>query len=204
MNQNKVKSLSKKLTLRVILIALAILFIYLMSSMFKGKIKASMDMKTLETYLKRNPAAWSFWSALTLWITRIEAATVPDTGHDAQWELYKKRHDNILGLLRRVQGYIETHPDDVLRIQDMEHVLPVAHDFFTGYRSCLMFAADTHGGKEYLSFVQQGLDNIDKILNEYMHLLFQNKSIDIRAEIDVMLQWYGENKGEHVGYPRAN
>jgi hypothetical protein len=52
--------------------------------------------------------------------------------------------------------------------------------------------------------VQSGLDNVEKILNDYIDLLFQDKNINIRAEIDVMLNWYGANKENIDEYPKNN
>jgi hypothetical protein len=186
-----------------ILIALVVLFVYLIKSMVAEKMRVSATAKNREAHLKKNPAAWHFINALAAGIAQIEATEKPRFG-GATWEAYGERHERVLRLLRRMAGYIEANPNDVFRIQDVEHILPAAQEFFRGYHHCLSFGADTAGGKEYIAFVQEGLDNIEKILNDYIGLLFQNKSVDIRAEIDVMLTWYGNNKGSLEDFPKKN
>jgi len=193
------------LVFAAILLALCVLFIYLIASIVKGRAASSAEAKNREIQLKKNPAAWRFWENLAAWLSQTAPYKKPQHAHnEAQWEDFHKRYDKISALIIRVQKYIESHPNDVFRIQDMEHILPVMAEFFRGYNACLSFGADTTGGQEYIRFVQDGLENAEKIMNGYIDMLFKNKGSDIRAEIDVMLKWYGENKSQLDGYGREN
>ncbi|MCL2203441.1 MAG: hypothetical protein FWB88_05845 [Defluviitaleaceae bacterium] len=174
------------LVFAAILLALVLLLAYIAKHRPRGRVSNAPDKK-------KDPVAWHFWSALTLWLARIDALKAGAQNSGPAWADYRQRHERITGLLRRVQAYIEAHPDDVLRISDMEHILPVAHDFFRKYGSGVSLGTDTHSGKEYLHFVQTGLDSVEKILNDFIDLVFQNKGSDLQAEIDVMLKWYGDN-----------
>ena len=176
-------------------VSLVLLFIYMLKTMYGSSVAASVERKNLELALKKHPAAWQVWLALELCITKIENIKKPgQNDKGAEWELYHQRLDKNTALMRRVMAYIETNPQDVIRFADMEYILPTLHDFFNGYYSCLTLGEDTPSGKEYLTFIKTGLDSTEKILNNYIEVLYQNKSINLRAEIDVMLNWYGKQK----------
>jgi len=199
-------------------VALVILFLWLIKSMVGEKRQATQHARNLENRLRRNPAAFLFWETLTDYIARIQQK--PKTGGGADWELYHIRHTKVLGQLTRLRGYVEaaseattdaggfSRPDgreeDITRLRDAEHILPVAHDLLLGYHNALTFGADTAGGREYIDFVRDGLDKVDKILGDYIGHLFQNKSAALRAEFDVMMKWYGENKKGLEDFPRGN
>ena len=189
----------------IIVTALVFLLLYLLKNKVGESITASAERKNVEAYLRTNPAAWEFWSTMEKWLERIEKCRKPGNhGSDPRWELYNKRLQRILELLRRIQKHIEKNPDDTARIQDVQHILPIIQNLFNGHDSYLSFGVDTAAGKEYIKSVQEGLDNVEKILEDYIDLLFQDMSSNVRVEVDAMLRWYGANKEQLDACPRSN
>jgi len=189
----------------LILAMLAFLLLYLLKNKVGETITASSEKKNVEAHLRTHPAAWEFWNAMVKWLERIEKCK--KAGHpnsEPGWALYDKRLQRILELLRRIHKHIEKNPEDVTRIQDVEHVLPIVHNLFNGYDSYLSFGVDTAGGNEYIQSVQEGLDNAEKILGDYIDLLFQDMNSNVRVEVDAMLKWYGVNKEQLKAYQRSN
>ena len=109
---------------------------------------------------------------------------------DPNTDGFLEKANELKKLTANLHGCISEAPASASKIKSLEYLLDVGTTILTNYGIYSRYMTDSSQGTEFVKTLDDGLDNVIRIIQHYIDGILDDKIFDVNTEIQTLTSWY--------------